>query len=365
MINIQDILTLKSMVDIFSISGQENKLSVYLEDQIRKISFYSPIDLKTISHTIDKFNNVVVKVKGQTDDIIMLDAHLDQIGFVISGISDEGMLRCYRIGGTSKQIIEAREFIVLTSTEKIPCIANKKHVHLIHDEKKEMPKFTYDIEFDIGCTSKEEAEKLVEIGDYIGYKPAFDQLKNNLIYGTALDDKIGCFMLLKIFYNIVNSPFIPKNTLIFSFSAQEETGITRLKNLIKKYNPKKIIEFDVTFASDYESVNEREVGECSLGNGMVLYVGNLIDKEIQDKIIKISKTNNLKLQKQVLNGAGGYNSDAVYELGEEADVTIMGIPLRNMHSPVEICSMDDVYSGITLITKLFLNEDQYSAYTTI
>lgn len=351
----KDLKLIKKMIETFSISGKESFLSYFIEDIINDIQDES-LSTSDLDISLDKFNNVTVKIKGQSDNITMLDAHLDQIGFVISGISKDGMLSCYRIGGCSLGATEAREFVILAENREIPCIANKKHMHLIKDEKKDLPEHTYDIVFDIGCKSKEEAEKLVEIGDYIGYKPTFGQLQNNLIYGTALDDKIGCFMLLKIFKNILNSPELLKNTIIFSFSAQEETGITRLKNLIKKYQPKKVIEFDVTFASDYGSVEEKQVGKCNLGDGIVLYVGNLCDQETKNKLSKITKENNIKLQKQVLNGSGGYNSDAVYDLGEDADVTIIGIPLRNMHSPVEICSMDDVYSGIKLVTTLLKEE---------
>lgn len=343
----EDLDLIKYLTKIISISGKEYVMAQFIDDIANSLA--DKVDV-----SIDKFNNVTLKINGESDDVIMLDAHLDQIGFVISGISKEGMLSCYRIGGCSLGATEAREFVVITDNTVIPCIANKKHMHLINDEKKDLPEHTYDVVFDIGCKSKEEAEKLVEIGDYIGYKPTFGELQNNLIYGTALDDKIGCFMLLKIFESVSNTKAIPKKSLIFSFTAQEETGVNRLKHLVKKHKPAKLIEFDVTFASDYDSVKPKEVGECNLGDGIVLYVGNLTDIEVKNKLNTYSKELNCKLQKQVLNGAGGYNSDAVYKLGEDADVTVIGIPLRNMHSPVEICSMVDVYSGIELITKLVM-----------
>lgn len=346
-----DLQMIKNMVNIFSISGQEQKMTDYLSDKIARFgnpSFF--IDR-------DKFNNLSVVVPGQTDEIILLDAHMDQIGFVVSGISDKGMLVCYRIGGCSLASVEAREFVVLTKEKNIPCVANKKHMHIVLDEKKELPEKTYDIEFDIGCKTKEEAEKLVEIGDYVAYKPTFGYLENNLIYGTALDDKIGCFILFKLLETLSELEMTPKKTLVFSFSCQEETGITRFQHLVKKFKPSKILEFDVTFASDYlGSSFEKQVGKCLLGEGLVLYVGNLVDNEIKDKLTYLSKENSIKIQKQVLNGCGGYNSDCVYTLGEEADVSIIGIPLRNMHSPVEICSMDDVYSGVSLISKMLFEE---------
>jgi putative aminopeptidase FrvX len=344
-----DLTFIKGMVDTFSISGNEIELSNLISNMVKSLK-------DNIDISIDKFNNVSVKIEGLSSDLIMLDAHLDQIGFVISGIEENGMINCYMVGGCSLGATEAREFVVLTDKGKIPCVANKKHVHLIKNEKDDLPKNSYDIIFDIGCKTKEEAEKLVEIGDYIGYKPSFGTLQNNLIYGTALDDKIGCFMVFKILENIVESGIKPNKTIVFTFTGQEETGITRLKHLIKKYQPYKVIEFDVTFASDYETVKEKEVGKCDLGNGIVLYVGTLVDTEIKNKLVKFGKENeSLKFQRQVLTSGIGYNSDAVYSLGEYADVTIIGIPLRNMHSTVEICSMDDVYSGIELLSKTILD----------
>lgn len=341
-----DLKVLSEMVNILAISGKEKALSTYITQLICSMDTSDRLNI-----TQDKHNNVTAVLPGTSQETVMLDAHLDQIGFVLSSITKEGMLVCYRIGGVSLAAVEAREMVVLTKNGPVPCVTDRKHMHFIEEEKDELPKKTFNIVFDIGCKTKEEAEALVEVGDYIGYKPTFGKLANNRVFGTALDDKIGCIIVLKVLEFFLETKQTPTKTLIFSFSGQEETGITRLKPLIRKFQPNKLLEFDVTFATDYDRVDEKEAGPCNLGDGLVVYVGNLSDVNMKERLFQHAKELGLKLQKQVINGAGGYNSDAVYELG--MDVTVIGIPLRNMHSPVEICSMDDIDSGVKIITKLF------------
>lgn len=172
--------------------------------------------------------------------------------------------------------------------------------------------------------------------------------------GYGFDDKSACYIFIETIKAIIKSKKTPPANLIFVFSAQEETGGTKLEPVVRKYNPILIISLDVTFASDYPQVNEEEVGRCILEKGLVVYRGvDLYEKAVKDLEYCANK-HKIPIQYQACGGRIGYNSIMMTNCNHGIKAMILGIPLRNMHSPTEIISMKDLVSGTKLLTNFLL-----------
>lgn len=338
------------MIRIPSPSGFEENIAEYIKQEL--LLFVPKTKI-----SIDYHNNVTVVIKGTSDRIVMIDAHLDQIGFIVNNIDRKGFISLQYIGGGDKTILSARDLVILTDKGKVSAVVNRKHAHLVEDERDTWIEHMHEAVVDIGMRSRKKVQAVVKIGDGVVYKPSFNHMRESYYSGCGFDDKAGCFMLLEVIKNIVKSRKKPIPTLIFTFSAQEETFGKKCRPLVKRFNPDLFIEVDVTFATDWEDDDdlEREVGKCELTKGIVLYRGVEIDKNCFRLLNSVARTNKIKRQYQASAGAIGYTSTELTHEGEGVKALILGIPLRNMHTPVEVVNLRDLNYGIQLLTNFLLH----------
>lgn len=345
---------LKSLIDIPSPSGFEYDLANFIRKQLLQY-------LPRTRVKIDFQHNITGIIKGTSDKVVMIDAHLDEIGFIVTNVDRSGLISLQYIGGGDTQILTARHLEILTSQGAINAVINRKHSHLISNEDDEKIDNIYEAQVDIGIRSRKEVLRTIKIGDPVVYRPYFEELSEDkksgkYFAGYGFDDKSGCFILMEAIKEIIRTKKKPIPTLVFTFSSQEETGNTKVKPLVKKYKPDLFIEADVTFASDYGDDNlEREVGRCELGKGIVLYRGVDIHEDSLRVMEGVARHNKIKVQYQASVGDLGYNATEV--TGFPTRALIMGIPLRNMHTPVEIINLKDLNYGIQLLKHFCLSRN--------
>jgi len=342
---------LKNLMTVPCPSGFEEKLATYI------IKYFKNKRGKTYIVEKDFQNNVIVTIPGKGKGTIMIDAHLDEIGFVVTNIDRDGLISLQYIGGGDSSIISARELIILTEKGIINAVVNRKHSHLVTDEEDENIINIQDAQVDIGLRGRKAVSRVVKIGDPIIYKSTLFPLLGNALSGYGFDDKSGCYILMRAIEELRKMKRKPIPTLIFTFSAQEETWGSKAHPLVMKYNPDLFIEVDVTFATDYGTNDEmeREVGRCRLGQGIVLYRGVDIHKEGLKIAEGVARRNKIKIQYQASTGMAGYTATEVTKLlGTRA--MIVGIPLRNMHSPVEIIDIRDLEAGSKLLSYFLLSK---------
>lgn len=339
---------LKSLIEIPSPSGFEQRLAQFIKKTLLQ---YLP---KTRVET-DFQNNVIAIIKGsQPDKNVIIDAHLDEIGFIVTNIDKEGLISLQYIGGGDNSILSARKLVILSDKGKINAVVNRKHAHLVDKEEDETIVKIAEAQVDIGIRKRRQVKKYIKIGDPVVYKSELSLLTENYFAGYGFDDKAGCFILMEIIKEITRLRKKPVPNLIFTFSAQEETWGTRVIPLVKKYKPQLFIEVDVSFATDYldESL-EREAGKCDLGKGIVIYRGVGIDKNTLKLLESTAKRNKIKVQYQASTGMDGYTSNDMSRYGIRA--LTVSPPLRNMHTSVEIINMLDLKYGIKLLKTFLLN----------
>jgi len=346
----KEMLTLEKLLKIPSPSGFEENIAEFIYQELLR---YLP--KKRVN--IDKYNNVTAIIKGTSRKTVMIDAHLDEIGFVVTNVNRNGLISIKYIGGGDNSILSARELVILTDKGPINAVVDRQHAHLVEDEDDERIVNICEAAIDIGIRGRKAVLRKVKIGDPVVHKTSCSKLVGSFYAGYGFDDKAGCYILLETIAEIVKSKKKPTATLVFTFSSQEEIGGHKTLPLVAQYKPDLFIEVDVTFATDYlydSRSLEEKVGKCELGKGIVLYRGVDIDKDALKLMESTARTNKFKVQYQAAAGGDGYTSTEMTQHGTKA--IVMGIPLRNMHSPVEIINLTDLKTGYNLLKSFLLNQ---------
>jgi len=346
----QQLKQLNELILIPSPSGFEFYIADYIKNQLLKYLPEGHIE-------IDFQKNVIVKIDGEdTSKTVMIDAHLDQIGFVVTNISKEGLLTINYLGGSDATILSARQLNIVTDYGIINAVVDRKHSHLVYDEDDEGIYDLADAQIDIGIRKFDVVSKHVKIGDPVVYKPHFYKLINDYYSGYGFDDKAGCSVLLNTIQKLAKSGKKPPTNLIFVFSSQEETN-TKLFPVARKYKPDLVLSVDVTFATDYglQEDLDRQAGRCELDGGSVIYRGLGLHEPGFKLLEDIAKKHKLKFQNQANADNAGYTSLMVAGELEGIKALVIGIPLRNMHTPVEIICLKDLMNSAKLLEHFVLS----------
>jgi len=340
---------LESLVKIPGTSGFEEEISDFIKEKLLQL-------LPKECVKVDFQKNVSAVIEGSTSKKIMIDAHVDQIGFIVVNIDKDGLISLQYVGGGDTTILSARELVILTDDGEVNAVVNRKHSHHVEDESDEAIMQMSDAIVDIGIRGRKKVESVVKVGDPVVYRPSFNHLREDYFSGYGFDDRAGCYILLEVIRKIVKSKRTPVPTLIFTFSVQEEIAGRKCRPLIKRYHPDLFIEADVTFASDWSDDNrpEKESGRCNLGDGIVVYRGLDIDKAGVKLLGSIARSHKIKFQYQCMWYLG-YTATEVSNEGEGIKALVLGIPLRNMHTPVEIINLKDLNCGVQLLTEFLLH----------
>lgn len=336
-----DIL-LKKIIEAAGISGYETEIAKIMRDEFKKICE----DVE-----IDNFGNVIAK-KGKGKKKIMLAAHMDEIGLLVKHITSEGFVNFIKVGGIDDRILPAQRVVIKAKKGDCLGIIGSKPPHLQKEEEKKQPVKYQEMFIDIGCKSKQEAEKKIEIGDAVIFEVNAGCLNGDLCYGKAIDDRIGCFALIKIMEKIekVDAEVYAVAT------AQEEVGLKGARTSAFRINPDFAIAIDTTVAGDTPQVKETE-SSLRLGQGVAITIieaagrGVIVSEKIKDLFIETAKDNKIKYQIDVIEG-GMTDGAMIYMNREGVPTGVLSVPTRYIHSPSGVFSLDDLNSAIELVIKV-------------
>jgi len=349
--NLSNTALLESLLNIPSPSGYEKNIADFIYAYLSQFVSSNMIE-------IDKHNNVIVTFDNNADKTVLIDAHSDEVGFIVSNVDRWGSISLQYIGGGDSTILSARHLDILTNKGIVPAVVDRKHSHLVMDEDQENIYDPSDADVDIGIRDREKILKKIQIGDPVVYKSIFRELSSNFYTGYGFDDKSGCFLLIKSIERLIKSKIKSNVNIVYVFSTQEEIGKSKLFPIVHKIKPDLVIEADVTFATDYGQVDalEKEAGRCELGKGITLYRGVDVDEECFNLVTNIAKKKNIPYQVQASAGNIGYTSFEVANEGDGAKALVLGIPLRSMHAPTEMININDLLSGANLLTLFLQNK---------
>lgn len=307
----------------------------------------------------DSIGNVAFSV-GNGKVPFMISGHIDEVGLQVQHIDKDGFIYFIKDGGSDPKIMPGSSVEILTNsgTSSIYGIIGKSPIHIeYHTENKDKAIKMKNLKIDIGARSKEEAMKYVSIGDPIVFvHPIFELLSNRIATGS-IDDKVGVYvtaMVLNKFKECEETKPLKNIKLYGVACTQEEVGGNGATIASKRINPAYSIDYDVTFATDDGCVSEKEWGDIKIGEGGCIAYGPDKNREMCDLMKKVCEKIGLKHQPFSV-GAGMTNTLKIKMAADDCKTLLLSIPERNMHTPVEVCSFDDLESLVNM-TYYFIRE---------
>lgn len=340
-------MLLKKLTELNGVSGNENTVSDFI---LSEISEYAD------EITKDTLGNLIFYKKGKNPSgkIVGVFAHMDEVGFIVTSITDDGYIKFSQVGGLDDRILLTQR--VSVGDNAIKGVIGIKAVHLqSKDERKRVVK-TDDMYIDIGAENKEEALKYVQKGDYISFDSDFVSLYGSRIKAKALDDRVGCAIMMELIKNIYDED------IYFCFTVQEETGLRGASVLSRKLNPDIAFVLEATTASD-TAFSPEHLYSTSLGGGPVLTNmdrGAYSDKKLNEFVSGIANENNIKYQYK-LSANGGNDARALQTGASGSRVCSISLPCRYIHSPVCVADMEDFDSMKSLVHNVLCKINIFSA----
>ena len=320
--------TVKELSLLCGTSGRETKIREYI---------ISRIDGRCEWHE-DALGNIIAFKKGRKPAThkVMLDAHMDEVGVIATFINSDGTIKFSPVGGINTKVLLARQIVFDNGTVGVVGI---KPIHLSKgDEKTKIPSQD-SLYIDIGASSKEEAEKYIKIGDTGVFLSDFVEFGDSKIKGKALDDRVGCAVLLDMIDS--DLPF----DAYFSFSVQEEIGLRGATTSAYGIDPEYAIVLETTTAADLIDVPEHKK-VCILGEGAAVSFmdrSTLYSKELFDTAFRVAGEKGIKIQPKTVV-AGGNNAGAIHKARAGIKTITVNTPCRYLHSPSCVCDTRDIVS---------------------
>ena len=291
-------------------------------------------------HRFDPLGNLLVWKKGKSDKKVLLDAHIDEIGLVVTNIDDKGFLRIEPVGGVSPYTYVGHRVRFPKATGVVYYEGETPE-----EQKKNLSNLTFDHLFvDIGACNRKEAESIVPIGTFGVYDSYFYENGKYLV-SKSMDDRIGCAVLVEVFKNLKD----PRHTVIGSFSVQEEIGLVGASVAAYDFSPLLCVAVDVTDSADYPKGLKRHA--MALGKGPAIKIkdrASISHRKVVELLEQAAQKAGVPYQKEVLT-FGGTNAAVLQRTKEGIPSATLSIPTRYVHSPSETVSLSDVEGAVKLL----------------
>ena len=313
---------LKKLCLADGVSGNEKAVAKIIIDEIK---YYA--EIKT-----DALGNIIAFKKGKKtpDKKIMIDAHTDEVGLIITGVSSDGFLKFSAVGGINPSALMCKKVMIEGKTVGV---IGCKPVHLCSGEEKETPPKADSLYIDIGASTKEEALKTVRLGDTATFISEFVLMGNDTLKAKALDDRVGCAVLISMLKNYDEYDFYA------TFTVQEEVGCRGARTATFDVKPDFAICLEATTAADIAGVADEDK-VCCLGQGPAVSFmdrATLYDRKLYDAALSLKTPCQTKAAV-----AGGNNSGAVHLSGEGVRTIALSVPCRYIHTGSCVCSISDI-----------------------
>lgn len=299
--------------------------------------------------TSDVMGNCIAAVNPGGYPRIMLAGHMDEVGFIVKYIDDDGYLFFDQIGGVDPAVATAQRVWIQGKKGPVLGLVGRTAIHLTPPEERGKAAKLTDMWIDIGAKNKKEAEELVAIGDPLTYTWGFQEMRNDLICCRGFDDKVGSFVVAEALRLVAQKH--PKAAVFAVATVQEEVGLRGARTSAYGLDPQIGVAVDVTFATDYPSADKKKVGDIVMGKGPVLSRGANISPIVFEGIKAAATKAKLSVQFEGAPGGTGTDANAIQLTRAGVATGLVSIPNRYMHSPVEVCSLKDLENAAKLLAE--------------
>ncbi|WP_461177181.1 M20/M25/M40 family metallo-hydrolase [Virgibacillus ainsalahensis] len=295
----------------------------------------------------DHAGNAIGVLNPEAPFKVLLAGHIDEIGLVINRIDEKGFLHFDKMGGINPKAAVGMKVTVLGSGKSVTGVIG---VNAQHHGGLKNDFGLGDLFIDCGYRTKEEAQDYVQIGDLAVYKTDSEVLMDRYVSGRGLDNRTGAFIIAEILKRLAE-----KNLSVGVYAAStvnEETNMGGAYFAAAGIEPTMAIACDVTFATDYPGVDKNKHGDVRLEDGPVLAKGAPINIKINKLLENTAKALNINVQYELTPRMTGTDADKMRLTGKGVPVSLVSLPLRYMHSPVETASLKDIDEEIELLVTM-------------
>jgi len=302
----------------------------------------------------DTYGSAVGVINPKAKYKVVIEGHADEISWYVNYISDNGLIYVIRNGGSDHQIAPSKIVNIHTKKGIVKGVFGWPAIHTRDRAKEEAPKLE-NIFIDVGCNKKEEVEKLgVHVGCVITYPDTFQVLNKDKFVCRALDNRMGGFMIAEVARLLHDNKKSLPFGLYLTNSVQEEIGLRGAQMITETIKPNVAIVTDVTHDTTTPMIEKKKEGQMELGKGPVVAYAPAVQQKLRDLITDTAEEKKIPFQRAALSRATGTDTDAfAYSNGGVASALI-SLPLRYMHTTVEMVHKDDVENVIRLIYETLL-----------
>jgi putative aminopeptidase FrvX len=299
--------------------------------------------------TTDVMGSVRARVLGTAGaPTLAVVGHIDEIGVIVTHIDDQGFLRFTGVGGWDAQVLVGQRVSVSTRDGALPGVIGRKAVHLLRDDdRKKVPRLE-ELYIDIGAKDGDEARGLVRVGDVAVIDGDPIELPNNRAVARSMDNRLGCFVAYET-VRLVHEAGGAPGDVVGVAAVQEETTFGGSTTTAYALRPDVAIVVDVTHATDAPGVDVNELGAHPFGSGPVLERGSNLNPRVFERLYEAAEAEGIAVTIQASGRHTGTDADAIHLSRAGVPTASIGIPLRYMHSPVEMVSLDDVQACARVI----------------
>ena len=304
--------------------------------------------------TTDRLGTTVARVNGRAESPLMaVIGHIDEIALLVSHVSDKGFLHVVQSGGWDAQVLVSQRVEVLTRDGVVPGVVGRKPPHLTDAEERKKAAELKKLHVDIGAKDGDEARSLVSPGDQVLIAAEPLDLPNGRVASRALDNRLGVYVAIEVARRVKEAGG-GAGPVAGVAAVQEEIGAHGARVMAYGLEPDLAVVVDVTHATDAPGVDPGELGEHGLGSGPVITRGAVVSRTVNDLLDEVAAAEGIECSTEVSGRNTGTDADTVHLSRGGVPTAVVSIPLRYMHSPVEMVDLADVEAAIRLITALAL-----------
>lgn len=333
------------LLESVSPSGLEREVINVVRDELEGIGEPSE----------DCMGNLFIKIGNGTKAPVVVMAHGDEVGFQVCHLHDAGFISLRRLGRLDTHTMPGSEIVILSENKRIFGVLGKLPPHVQPDTDRDRILQDEDLWLDIGAGNKSEAERWVRIGDYATVRPNYHAFEGGRrFYSKGLDNKISVFALSEAIKRIPQGMEC-KHPIVAAITTQEEIGGRGAIACVSRFNPAAVLVIDVGIASDFPSMNKHEFGDLALGKGPGFSQNADNCPGLVKYSKRISQENGIHFQESIgFRPTGGTEAGKIRQLCGGIPVMTVSIPIRNLHSAVEIGDWIDVEQTISFLEKVLL-----------
>ncbi|CAN5478092.1 M42 family metallopeptidase [soil metagenome] len=297
----------------------------------------------------DTLGSSVARVVGTAGGpLLAVVGHIDEIGVIVTHVDDEGFLRFTGVGGWDAQILVGQRVALATRDGTIPGVIGKKPIHLLEDEERKKVAEIKDLHIDVGAKDGDEARRMVRIGDVAVIAGDAVELPNGRLASRSLDNRLGAYVALTAARLVSEAGGAPGDVAAVA-AVQEEITFGGSRTSAYALEPGVAIVVDVTHATDAPGIDPKETGKHELGSGPVIGRGSTINPRVFELLHEAAEAEEISFTIEASARVTGTDADAIHISRQGVPTGVVSIPLRYMHSPVELVALEDVEACARLV----------------